>query len=224
MHVRLQAAVGGAFLFAVLAIALFVPSGTIDYWQAWVGLGVFGSTSTAITIYLARRDPALLARRVRGGPTSEARALQQGVQAVTSLAFIALFVIAGLDHRATWSRVPVAIVAVGDALVALGMAAVFFVFRANTFASSTVEIQPGQSVISTGPYAIVRHPMYASALVLLGGFPLALGSWWAELANVPLVAALVARLLDEERVLATRLPGYAEYRERVRFRLVPHVW
>ena len=223
-RVTTSAALGLGFLLGVLAVALFVPAGTLDFWQAWAFLAVFGTATTAITIDLAKRDPALLERRVHVGPLAEPRRLQQAIQAATSLAFLAAFVLAGLDRRAGWSRVPVVLVIAGDGLVALGLVAVLRVFRANTFTSAVIDVDREQQLVSTGPYAVVRHPMYAGALVLLVGAPLALGSWWAELAIPPLVGAIVARLLDEERVLAARLPGYIDYRSRVRYRLVPRLW
>jgi protein-S-isoprenylcysteine O-methyltransferase Ste14 len=115
-------------------------------------------------------------------------------------------------------------VLVGDLLVVLGFLAAFFVFRANTFTSATIELAPKQKVISTGPYALIRHPMYAGGLVLLAGIPLALGSWWGWLIVAAMVPALIWRLIDEEKFLARNLAGYREYQQKVRYRLVPGVW
>lgn len=218
-------AVGGlAFLIAALGAALFGPARTFDYWQAWVFLAVFGIATAAITIYLARRDPALLARRVHAGPTAEHKPLQKWIQGLASLAFLAVFVVSALDHRAGWSHVPPAVAVAGDVLVALGLLLVFCVFRANTFTSAIVEVGRDQQLVSTGPYAVVRHPMYAGGLVMMIGVPIALGSWWGLLPVSAMVAAIVGRLLDEEALLVASLPGYAEYRRRVKHRLVPRVW
>jgi protein-S-isoprenylcysteine O-methyltransferase Ste14 len=217
-----QAALGLAFLLAVLAAILFGIAGRA-YWQAWAFLAVFGVATTAITIDLARRDPALLARRVKAGPLAEPTALQKIIQACASLAFLALFVIAALDHR-HGASVPSAVSIAGDALVALGLWIVARVFRANTFTAATIGVAQDQQVVSTGPYAIVRHPMYAGALVMLAGVPLALGSWWALLAVPAMTLVIAWRLRDEERQLAAELPGYADYRTRVKSRLVPFVW
>jgi protein-S-isoprenylcysteine O-methyltransferase Ste14 len=129
-----------------------------------------------------------------------------------------------LDHRFSWSRVPLAVVVAGDVLVGVGFLIVFLVFRENSFASAVVEVSAAQKVIDTGPYARVRHPMYAGALVLLAGIPLALGSLFGLLVLVPFAAILVARLLDEERFLVRELPGYAAYRQKTRYRLIPYVW
>jgi protein-S-isoprenylcysteine O-methyltransferase Ste14 len=215
---------GLLFLMIVLAVALFLPAGTIDYWQAWVFLAVFGLSVLAITLYLLRRDPQLLERRVNAGPVAEKEQIQQLIQSLASLAFVALFVVCAVDHRLGWSTVPLAVVVLGDALVALGLFAVFLVFKENTYTSATIEVGAEQRVISTGPYALVRHPMYAGALVMLLGVPLALGSWWGLFLVAPMAAVIVWRLLDEETYLAKNLPGYPAYLRQVRYRLLPLVW
>ena len=222
--VNRKAVAGFVFLFAALAAALFAPAQSLDYWQAWVFLAVFATAGALITVDLARRDPALLARRVQAGPAAEPTRRQKWIQGLASLAYLATFVVAGFDPRAGWSHVPVAAVMAGDALVVLVMFVVFRVFRANTYTSAVVEVHRDQQVVSTGPYAVVRHPMYAGALVMMIGVPLALGSWWGFLPVAAMAAVIVARLLDEERLLADQLPGYAEYRRRVQHRLVPRVW
>ncbi len=219
-----QAIAGLLALVAALGVALFAPAWTLAYWQAWLFLAVFFGAVLAITIHLARHDPALLARRVKAGPLAEPQWTQRIIQGIASLAFLAIFVASALDHRRGWSCVPAALVVGGDLLVALGLGCVFLVFRANTFTSAVIEVSRDQQLVSTGPYAIVRHPMYAGALVMLLGVPIALGSWWGLLAVPILGAVLVWRLIDEEKLLETSLPGYAEYRGRVRHRLVPFVW
>jgi protein-S-isoprenylcysteine O-methyltransferase Ste14 len=219
VSVTRRAALGLIFLLAVLAAILFGIAG-LAYWQAWAFLAVFGLATTAITIDLARRDPALLARRVQAGPLAEPTARQKVIQAFASLAFLGLFVIAALDR----GHVPAALSIAGDALVAVGLWIVARVFRANTFTSATIGVEKSQSVISTGPYAIVRHPMYSGALVMLLGVPLALASWWALLAVPAMTIVIVWRLVDEERQLAADLSGYADYQTRVKKRLVPFIW
>ena len=214
-----KAFAGLAFLLAVIAAALFVPARTLDYWQAWMVLATFGASNLAITIYLAVRDPALLARRTKAGPIAEPTLAQKIIQSIASLAFVAVFVVAGLHHA---DRRVLAIA--GDVLIVLGLVFVALVFRANTFTSATVEVKPEQQLVSTGPYAIVRHPMYAGALLMLLGVPLALASWPAFIPVAVIVAVIVVRLLAEEKLLVVELAGYAEYRERVRYRLIPFVW
>jgi len=213
-----------AIVVLVMATVLFVSAGTFDYWQAWTFLAVYLASSLAITLYLMKADPKLLARRMRGGPTAESSPKQKLIMALTSLGFIALIVVPALDHRFAWSHMPPYVTVAGDVLVVLGFVAVLLVFKENSFSSATIEFAPDQKVISTGPYALVRHPMYAGALVLLLGIPLALGSWWGLLIVVAMLPALIWRLIDEEDFLAKNLPGYVAYQSRVRYRLLPQVW
>ena len=213
-----------AALVVVMSILLFVPAGTVAYWQAWVYLSIFAGASALTTRDLIKRDPALLERRMSGGPTAEKRPAQRVIMLLASIGFIAVLVVPALDHRFGWSRVPLGTVIAGNILVAVGFYFVFLVYRENTFTSATIEIAKDQTVISTGPYAIVRHPMYASGLLYLVGIPLALGSYRGLLPIAWLIPVLVWRLLDEERMLAGNLPGYVEYQQRVRYRLVPFVW
>jgi protein-S-isoprenylcysteine O-methyltransferase Ste14 len=211
-------------LVAVMAALLFLPAGTLDYWQAWTFLALYSASSVAITLYLMKADPALLERRMRGGPFAEKQTSQKIIMSLMSPAFIALMVIPAFDHRFGWSHMSPALALAGDGLMLLGWLVIFFVFRENTFTSTTIELAPGQEVVSTGPYAWVRHPMYVGALVMLLGMPIALGSWWGALIMVVVLAVLVWRLLDEEAFLARNLPGYVEYQQKVRYRLIPWVW
>jgi len=211
-------------LFLAMAALLFIPPWTLDYWQAWAFLAVYFAASTAITLYLMKKDPQLLARRMSGGPAAEKLPAQRIIMSLTSLGFIGLLVIPALDRRFGWSHMPPCVALAGDVLVGLGFLGVFFVFRENSFTSATIELAPDQKVISTGPYALVRHPMYAAALVMLLGIPIALGSMWGVLVIVAIMPALIWRLLDEEKFLAENLPGYREYQSRVRYRLIPRVW
>ena len=211
-------------LTIVMGLLLFVPAGTIHYWHAWVYLAIFTGASALTTLDLLRRDRALLERRMSGGPTSEKRPAQKLIMAFASMGFIAMLVVPALDHRFRWSTVPLGGVIAGDALVAIGFYLISRVYRANTFTSATIEIAENQKVISSGPYAIVRHPMYASASLYLLGTPLALGSYWGLVPAAAIMPFLIWRLLDEERFLSKNLPGYTDYQRRVRHRLVPFVW
>ena len=213
-----------ALLAAVMGLLLFVPAGTAHYWQGWVYLALFVGASALTTLYLLKRDRALLERRMRGGPTAEKRPMQRFIMICTSIGFIALLVVPGLDRRFGWSEVPLALVVVGDALVAIGFSLIFIVYRENTFTSATIEVAENQRVVSIGPYAIVRHPMYASASLYLLGTPLALGSYWGVVPIAAMLPFLIWRLFDEEAFLVKNLPGYAEYRTRVRHRLIPFIW
>jgi len=220
-----QKAFGGlAILLLVMASLLFAAAGTFDYWQAWTFLAVYFTASLAITFYLMREDPALLTRRMSGGPFAEKEPVQRIIMSFASIGFIGLLVLPGIDHRLAWSRMPIHVAIAGDLLVALGWLGIFLVFRENSFSSAIIELAADQRVISTGPYALVRHPMYVSGLVMLLGVPVALGSWWGVLIIAAIFPALIWRLLDEEKFLASHLPGYTAYQSRVRYRLLPLVW
>jgi protein-S-isoprenylcysteine O-methyltransferase Ste14 len=219
-----RAVFGFAQLLVILAIVLFGPAWTLDYPEAWVYLAIFGGSAALIAAYLLRKDPRLLERRLKAGPGAEQQKTQNIIQAFASIAFIGILVVPSLDRRLGWSHVPLPIVVLGDILVILGFFAVFMVFKVNSFTAGTIEVASDQQVISTGPYAIVRHPMYSGALVLLLGTPLALGSYWGLLMVIPITLTIIWRLLDEERFLANNLQGYAAYCQTVRYRLLPFVW
>jgi protein-S-isoprenylcysteine O-methyltransferase Ste14 len=224
MNINTKAWLSLVIFVVVLGLLLFVVAGTVRYWQAWLCLAVLAAASAVMTAYLIRHDPALLDRRMRAGPRAEKRPVQRLIMLIMTIAFTALFVVPALDIRFDWSVVPLSVVVLGDALIVAGFWIILLVYRENTFTSATIEIAAGQTVISTGPYAIVRHPMYVGAVLYLLGIPLALGSYWGVTAFAVIVALLLWRIVDEERLLATSLDGYAEYCKQVRYRLIPHVW
>ena len=211
-------------LILVMGVLVFAAAGTLDYWQAWLFLACYFTASLIVSMWLIRYDPALLERRRRGGPWARERAEPEDHHAITSLGFIAGLVVPGLDHRFGWFGMPAAVFILGDLLHLAGWLGILAVFRANSFAAATIRVEAGQKVVSTGPYAIVRHPMYSTALLMIFGIPIALGSWWGLLVFVALIPALAWRLIDEERVLLRELEGYSDYRRRVRFRLIPLIW
>jgi protein-S-isoprenylcysteine O-methyltransferase Ste14 len=211
-------------LFLAMAALLFGPPWTFDYWQAWTFLAAYFGGSTVLTLHLLKNDPALLERRMHAGPLAEERLSQKIIMAFASAGFLGLLVIPALDRRFGWSQVPPVVVLAGNALVLAGGFSIHRVFRENSFTSARIELASDQRVISTGPYARVRHPMYAGALVMMAGIPIALGSGWGLLALVAMIPALVWRILDEEKFLAACLPGYDAYRQKVRYRLIPGVW
>jgi protein-S-isoprenylcysteine O-methyltransferase Ste14 len=213
-----------AALILVMGVIIFAAAGTMDYWQAWLFLACYFAASLVVSFWLARNDTALLERRMRGGPFAEGERSQKIIMAITSLGFVALLVVPGLDRRFGWSSMPGSVAILGDLLLLLGWLGILAVFRANSYAAATIQVTSGQTVISTGPYALVRHPMYAAALLMLLGIPIALASWWGALVLVALVPALGWRLIDEERLLLRDLDGYAEYRRKVRWRLIPYIW
>lgn len=220
----LRAFSGFLFLFAVIAIAFFGAAGSLGIPRAWLVLAEFFGCAGVITVWLWFRDKSLLARRVRAGPGSESDPMQNIVQALAGLVFLATFAVPGLDARFGWSKVPQAVSLAGDCMIALGFLIVFFTFRSNTFTAGVIEIADGQHVVDSGPYAVVRHPMYAGAIIMVAGIPLALGSWWGLLPAALLVPVIVWRLFREEAFLAANLAGYCEYQMRVRYRLAPYLW
>ena len=211
-------------LLVLLGAGIFLPAWTLNYWQGWVYIVVFVGCSVLITLYLWKNDPKLLERRVSGGPVAERQAAQKVIMMLACAGFIALVVVPALDHRLQWSHVPSSITILGNILVTLGFLIVFVVFRENSFSSATIEVASDQRVVSTGPYAIVRHPMYAGGLILLIGTPLALGSYTGLFALAAMTPVLIWRLFDEERFLSGSLPGYTDYCAKVRWRLIPGVF
>ncbi len=223
-NLAVKSFIGLLQLVVTLAVLLFLPAWTFRYWEAWIFLAVFSVSVLIITLYFLQKDPKLIESRVSAGPTAEQQTSQKIIQVLASIFFILPFIISSLDHRFGWSNIPLYLAILGDVLVALGLFFVFLVFRENTFTSATIELRDEQQVISTGPYALVRHPMYAGAFLMLLGVPLALGSWWAFIPVFLLFAAIVWRLLEEEKFLEKNLQGYANYRQKVRYRLIPFIW
>jgi protein-S-isoprenylcysteine O-methyltransferase Ste14 len=223
-HLARKTILGFAKLVVGLGILLFVPAWTLKFWQAWLYLFVFTVSAALITGYLWVEDPKLLERRAKAGPGAEKESRQRSIQTLAALAFAGLLILPSLDHRFSWSEVPFFGVMAGDLLVASGFYIIFNVFKENTFASATIEVAPQQKVISTGPYAIVRHPMYSGAIVMLFGTPLALRSWWGLLPFAAITFIIRWRLLQEEKFLAQNLADYSEYCRRVKYRLVPSIW
>lgn len=211
----------GALLLGVL---LFLPAGTLNYWQAWVFIVVFNTSVSVIGLYLALKDPVLLERRKKFGPTQEQSPLQKVAISIGVLSILGVFVFSSLAHRFGWSPVPAYGSLVGDVLVALGLMVNLLVFRENSYGGATIETVADQKVISTGPYALVRHPMYVGVLIMIVGIPLALDAWWGLAIIVVAVPGLIFRILDEEKLLRKDLPGYVEYTQKVRYRLVPYIW
>ena len=207
--------------FFVLAAMFFIPAGTLAYWEAWLYLAILFIPMFFVGLWLLKNDPELLERRMR---FREKETTQKRVINFSLIWFLLAFVLPGFDYRFGWSNVPLWVVLAAALLVLLGYFMVFWVFRENSYASRVIEVAQGQQVIDTGPYAFVRHPMYAGSIVLYVFSPLALGSWWAMISALPIIPLLIVRILNEEEILLRDLPGYAAYRQKVRFRLLPGVW
>jgi protein-S-isoprenylcysteine O-methyltransferase Ste14 len=210
--------------FATLGLLLFLPAGTLDYWQAWVLTAVFVLGSIAIGIYLSIHDPELLERRKQAGPQAETRPAQKLIISVLILAIVAALILSALDHRLGWSSIPAPLSLFGDVLVGTGLYITFLVLKENSFSAANIKVFKDQKVISTGPYAIVRHPMYSGTLLFTLALPLALGSWWGFVPILLAIPMFVWRIHDEEKLLNAELPGYSDYARRQRYRLIPRVW
>ena len=207
--------------FIILLAMLLLPAGTLAYWEAWAYIFVLFVSMALALVYLLVNDPELLERRMR---MKEKDPKQILIVKLGSVCYVFTFVVSGLDRRFGLSYVPGAAVVAADAIVLLGYGIIILALRENRYASRVVEVEMGQRVVATGPYAIVRHPMYLGVLVLFLFTPVALGSWWALIPALPLVAVLVARIRSEEQLLSKELKGYEEYTRITRYRLLPGVW
>jgi protein-S-isoprenylcysteine O-methyltransferase Ste14 len=207
--------------FIVIGSIFFLSAGTFDYWEAWLYCAIIMVPMLFVVSYLLKKDPALLERRMR---LKEKGSKQKKIVGVSALVFFIGFLLPGLDHRFGWSHMPAEVAIAADVLVFLGYVFTSLVLRENSYASRVIEVEKGQKVISTGPYALVRHPMYLGMSILILATPIALGSYWALLAFLSIPPMLALRLLNEEEILLRELPGYGEYRQKVRFRLIPFIW
>lgn len=215
---------GTAVFLVVLAVIIIVPAWSWDYWQGWLYWIVFSACTLSAGAYFLRHSPALVARRVSAGPTAETRPQQKVIQTFVSVFMTLTFLFPGLDHRFGWSSVPSWLAIVGDVFVVIGYGIMVAALNENSHAASTVVVEDHQPVVSSGPYGIVRHPMYSGALVMLLATPIALGSLWGLVFAAASVAGLIWRLLDEEVFLRDRLAGYTDYCRRTRDRLIPWLW
>jgi len=209
---------------AFLALVLFLPSWSLRYREAWIYWVLFSISVLIITLHFLRHDPGLIERRLEVGPGAEPSRSQRIIQAIASVLLCALFVVAGLEHRLSGSWVPIPVVLSADGVVLLSFLIIFLVFRENSHTGGVVKVEANQQVISTGPYRLVRHPMYAGSALVFLATPWALGSPRALIVAVALCGVMVVRLLDEERLLSANLPGYDDYRRKVRYRPMPLVW
>ena len=224
MKTLVKGAVSAALGLVAFGLMLFLPAGTVHYWQAWVFLAVFAFYTWIPSVYLVRKNPAALERRMHAGPLAETRTLQQIVSTVVFICFPAMLVVSALDHRFGWSPVPTTVTVVGDVLVAVGLGVAMLVVAQNGYAAANITIESGQTLVSTGLYGLVRHPMYSGSVIMMVGVPLALDSYWGLVFVLPALVALALRIRDEEEFLQQQLSGYSDYEQQVRYRLVPYVW
>jgi len=212
------------FGFVALGVVLFLPAWTLGYWQAWIFIPVFVALVTLSGVYFSIKDPALIERRKEAGPAAEQTTGRKINIMFAYLAVLSLLVLSALDHRFGWSHMPAYVSIIGDGLVVLANAIWFISKKENSYAGSAIKIYEGQKVVTTGPYALVRHPNYVGDLTLALGIPLALGTWWGLVIVALMIPAMVWKIQDEEKLLKKGLPGYTEYTKKVRYRLVPYIW
>ncbi len=205
----------------VIGLLILLPAGTFNFWQVYVYTGILVIPMSFVLAYFLKNDPRFLERRTRAKEKEKA---QKIIQIFFSLIFLSGFVIPGLDKRFGWSDVPVIIVLMTDLVILSGYLLIFFVFKQNSYASRIVEVEKSQKVITTGLYSIVRHPMYIGVLIMYIPTPVALGSYWGLIPMTGIVLAIVFRILNEEKVLSEELPGYKEYCQKTRYRLIPLIW
>ena len=205
-------------------LLLFLPAGTLNYWQGWAFLGVFAMVSLVPTLYLGRVDPATVERRMHAGPAAETRVVQKAVVAGIVLSFIGMLVVAGLDRRFGWSSVPDGVSVLGLVTVAIGLGTAMLVVFQNRYAAANIVVEKDQPLVTAGLYGIVRHPMYSASVVMMIGMPLGLGSYWALLVVIAALVLLMIRIADEEKMLTQELTGHRDYMQRVHYRLLPLAW
>jgi len=217
-------ALGSVIASIVFLATIFVSAGTINYWQGWLYSSVVIISLTIFQVSIAVHNPAAIGRRMQMGASHEKQTRQKIITSFAMPVLLAVFVFPALDHRFGWSPVPWYISIVGEVFVFFGLYLYYRVMRSNSFAASNIQVEEGQKVISIGPYAVVRHPMYLGALVFLVGTLLALGSLWTLLMTPVFLLVFVIRIRDEEKVLSCDLIGYTEYKKIVRWQLVPGIF
>jgi len=214
-----------AIRFAILplfiGLTVLLPAGTFNFWQVYIYFAVLLVPVIFVILYFLKKDPQFLERRSK---MKEQETQQKKIVFFASIVYFSGFILPGLDHRFGWSDIPTVVVIIADILILLSYIFIFYVFKENTYASRVIEVDQNQKLITTGPYSIVRHPMYLGVLVMFLSTPLALGSYWAIIPFAMLPVALVLRILNEEKVLSEQLPGYKEYCNKVRFRMIPFMW
>ena len=209
------------FGIPIIGAMFFLPAGTFNYWQAWVWLATLFIPMGISLVYLLKIDPKLLERRTR---TNESRPEQRRIIVASAAYLLIIFLLPGFDVRYGWSNVPEWLCLAADGVVLGSYILYVLVLKTNTFASRVIEVEQGQQVITNGPYALVRHPMYLAMILMMTASPLALGSYYAMIPSLAFILLLAARIKNEEELLMTELEGYREYTQKTRHRLFPGVW
>jgi protein-S-isoprenylcysteine O-methyltransferase Ste14 len=208
-------------LIFLLGLLFFLPAGTFNFWEAWLYMSILIIPMLFVIKYLLKNDPALLERRMR---MKEKESEQKIIIKLFSLFFISAYLIPGFDYRFDWSTIPMPVIIIADITVFVGYMLFVSVLKENTYASRIIEVEETQSVIETGPYSIVRHPMYSALLLMYSISPIALGSYWAMIPTVLLPVLIIVRIINEEKVLIEELEGYEQYIQKVKYRIIPGIW
>ena len=205
----------------LVGLLIFLPAGTLSSTYGWLLVGLLFGPMLIAGFVMLSKSPEFLKKRL---DAKEKQGTQKGVVAFSGLMFIVGFVVAGLDFRFGWSKMPLWVTIVASALFLVAYALYAEVMRENAYLSRTIKVEQGQTVVDTGLYGIVRHPMYAVTLLLFLAMPLVLGSWYALIVFAFYPAIIIVRLKDEEALLTKELPGYAQYKQKVKYRLIPFIW
>lgn len=205
----------------LVGLLIFLPAGTLAYTYGWLLIGLLFVPMLIAGFIMWNKSPDFLKKRLNG---KEKQGKQKGVLALSGLMFITGFVVAGFDFRFSWSNMPAWVVIMASVLFLIAYALYAEVMRENAYLSRTIKVEEGQTVVDTGLYGIVRHPMYAVTILLFLMMPLVLGSWYALIAFAFYPAIIIVRLKDEEELLTRELSGYAEYKQKVKYRIIPFVW
>jgi protein-S-isoprenylcysteine O-methyltransferase Ste14 len=215
--------VGSRLLIGIpaLLLILFLPAGTFAFWEAWIYLTILLIPMSLVMFYFLKKAPELLARRMK---LKEKEVEQKLIIKLAFIPFLLAFILPGIDKRFGWSNVPITLIVVAEILVFIGYILLFLVLKENQFASRVIEVEKGQKVIQSGPYRLVRHPLYMGSILMFVASPLALGSYWAIIPAIFIIPIYIARILNEESVLTKELEGYSEYKLKTRYRLIPGIW
>lgn len=210
-------------LFVILGLLLFLTAGSLRYTEAWIYILVLFVPALFVIAYFYKKDPDFIVNRLF--KRREKEPLHRSIQNIFSIVFLIGLLIPGFDFRFGWSHVPISVAIISDILVFLGYMLIARVMEENRYASAIIQISKEQKIIETGPYKIVRHPMYTGGLILILFTPLALGSYWALIPfSISTVLALILRIINEEKLLVANLPGYSEYCQKTKYRLIPFIW
>lgn len=221
VSIRMKIIKISVFSLLILGTAFFLPARTFRFWEAWIYLCIIFSCITSVILYFLKHDPDFLERRIK---TKETVKEQKLIIMLGWLLFLPTFLIPGFDRYYSWSDVPVYLVIASDMFVLSGYLLIIRVFRENSYASRVIEVAADQMVISTGPYAIVRHPMYSGSLLMYLFTPVALGSYWGLIGSGLIFILIIFRIFSEEKYLAENLKGYKEYLLKIKYRLIPGIW